>query len=46
MRHDWYSSFIFILNSDEELDIRELERLNWPGEIQCFFAPRDRQARH
>ena len=44
-RHDWYSSFIFILNSDEELDIREFERHKWPGEIRCFFAPRDRHAR-
>ena len=37
-----HSNFIFILNSDEELDKEEFEHHEWPGEIRCFFAPNER----
>ena len=43
--HDFYSSFIIIINSDEELDIRNFEEHDWPGDIRCYFAPRDRNPR-
>ena len=38
-RHNNYTTFIFIVNSDEEIDIRMLENHNWPGGVKCFFAP-------
>ena len=37
-----HSNFIFIINSDEELDTEEFEHHEWPGEIRCFFAPNER----
>ena len=37
-----HSNFIFITNSDEELDTEEFEHHEWPGEIRCFFAPNER----
>ena len=40
-----YASFIFIINTYEELDIGEFETHDWPGEIRCFFAPRPRNNR-
>ena len=46
MRFPEYSSFVFIINSEEEIDIEEYEQFDWPGEIMCFFAPRDRNYRH
>ena len=39
MKYDNYSSFIFIINSEEELDIDEFEGHQWPGLLKCFFAP-------
>ena len=36
------SNFIFIINSEEELDKDEFEHHEWPGEIRCFFAPNER----
>ena len=45
-KHDNYSRFIIIINSDEELNIREFEWHKWPGKIRCYFAPKDRYARH
>ena len=39
MKFDNYSSFIFIINSDEELNIRDFENHDWPGLLKCFFAP-------
>ena len=36
------SNFIFIINSEEELDKDEFEQHQWPGEIRCFFAPNER----
>ena len=46
MKFPYYCSFIFITNSDEEIDIDEYEQHNWPGEIKCFFAPRDQNNRN
>ena len=46
MKYPEYSSFIFIINSEEELDIEEFEQFDWPGEIRCFFAPRERHYRY
>ena len=37
-----HSNFIFIINSDEELDTEEFEHHEWPREILCFFAPNER----
>ena len=45
-RHDNYSSFILIISSEEELDIKKFEHHNWPGLIRCFFSPRDRHSGH
>ena len=45
MRFPDYASFIFITNSEEELDIDEFENHDWPGSIRCFFAPRERNNR-
>ena len=45
MKFSNYSSFIFIINSDEELNIREFEEHQWPGLLRCFFAPRDQKGR-
>ena len=39
MKYDNYSSFIFIINSEDELDIDEFEGHQWPGLLRCFFAP-------
>ena len=39
MKFENYSSFIFIINSDEELNIRDFEHHAWPGLLKCFFAP-------
>ena len=41
MKFPHYCSFIFITNSDDEIDIDYFEQHNWPGEIKCFFAPRE-----
>ena len=43
MRFPNYCSFIFITNSEEEMDIDEFEQHQWPGEIKCFFAPREKK---
>ena len=45
MRFPEYASFIFITNSEEELDIGEFENHDWPGSIRCFFAPRPQNSR-
>ena len=45
MKYNNHSSFIFITNSDEELDVDDFEDHRWPGEIQCFFAPNERNRR-
>ena len=45
MKYKNHSSFIFITNSDEELDVDDFEDHRWPGEIQCFFAPNERNRR-
>ena len=37
MRFPNYCSFIFITNSEEEMDIDEFEQHQWPGEIKCFL---------
>ena len=46
MKYDNYSSFIFIVNSEEELDIRGFENHSWPGLLKCFFAPRKENSRY
>ena len=46
INHTYYSSFIMIINSDEELNLEEFEQHKWPGEIRCYFAPRDRHTRY
>ena len=46
INHTFYSSFIMIINSDEELNLEEFVQHKWPGEIRCYFAPRDRHARY
>ena len=42
MNHGDYSSFIFIINTNVELNIDDFEQHKWPGVIRCFFAPRDK----
>ena len=46
MKFDNYSSFIFIINSDNELDIDEFEGHQWPGLLKCFFAPNKKNSRY
>ena len=46
MKYDSYSSFIFIVNSDEELDTDEFEEHEWPGLLKCFFAPNKQSRRN
>ena len=46
MKYPKYSSFIFIINSEEELDIGEFEQHQWPGLLRCFFAPREENRGH
>ena len=46
MKFPYYSSFIFIINSEEELDIDEFEQHDYPGEIKCFFAPKEQNNGH
>ena len=46
MKHPNYSSFIFIVNSDEELDTDEFEEHEWPGLLKCFFAPNEQNRRN
>ena len=38
-RHSRYSTFVFIVTSENELNIRAIENADWPGEVRCFFAP-------
>ena len=42
MKHSNHSTFIFIINSEDELDTDEFKDHDWPGEIRCFFAPNER----
>ena len=42
MKHDYYSSFIFFTNTNEEVDLENFRQHRWPGVIKFFFAPRDR----
>ena len=46
MRHDDYSSFVFIVNTDEELDVEIFTKHKWPGLIKCFFSPREQFRRY
>ena len=46
MKYDNYSSFIFIVNSDEELDTCDFEDHEWPGLLKCFFAPNRKNREH
>ena len=41
-----YSTFVFIVSSDEELDIRAVVDHDWIGQICCFFSPNDRGRRY
>ena len=45
MSHDKYATFIFIVHSDNEIDIRMIENLDWPGMVKCFFSPNERPRR-
>ena len=34
-----YVSFVIIINSEYELNIRAFEQHRWGGHMRCFFAP-------
>lgn len=38
-KHSRYSTSVFIVTSENELDIQAIENAQWPGQIRCFFAP-------
>ena len=39
LKHSKWSSFVFIIYDDEEVDRRIFEEHTWPGRIRCFFEP-------
>ena len=41
VKHNHYCTFVFIVNSHEELDIDHIVDWDWPENIICFFAPND-----
>ena len=38
-RHNHYASFVFIVYSEEEIDIDMILNHDWPGKILCFHSP-------
>ena len=46
MTHDQYATFIFIINSENEIDVRMIEDHAWPGRVKCFFSPNERHRRY
>ena len=46
MTHDDYSTFIFIVNSNEHFHKDEVVHFDWPGKITCFFSPNDNRRRY
>ena len=46
MKHDYYSSFIFIVNTDKEVDVEIFKKHKWPGLIRCLFSPREQYRRY
>ena len=40
-KHTRYANFVFIVTSENELDIEAIENAEWPGAVRCFFAPLD-----
>ena len=45
-KHNYYSTFVFIVNSQEEIEIDEIVNHNWPGKVMCFFTPNDNRRRY
>ena len=45
MAHDKYATFIFIIHSENEIDVEMIEDHNWPGSVKCFFSPNERRRR-
>ena len=41
VKHNHYCTFVFIVNSHEELDIDYILNWDWPENITCFFAPNE-----
>ena len=46
MSHERYATFIFIINSDHEIDVERIEDHNWPSRMKCFFSPADKRRRY
>ena len=44
-KHTRYSTFVFIVTSENELDVEAIENSDWPGEVRCFFAPNNERYR-
>ena len=45
-KHSRYASFVFIVTSENELDVQAIENANWPGQVRCFFAPNQQRYRN
>ena len=45
-KHNHYCTFVFIINSDEEIDIGEVVNHEWPGKVTCFFTPNEYRGRY
>ena len=46
MSHDKYATFIFIIHSENEIDIERVEDHHWPGCVRCFFSQNERRRRN
>ena len=46
MTHDKYATFVFIISSENEIDVRMIEDHDWPGRVKCFFSPNERHRRY
>ena len=46
MTHGDYATFVFIVKSEEPIDVEELEYHDWPEGIKCFFSPRSKPQRY
>ena len=43
--HINYATFVFIINSCEEVDVDRMKKHNWPGSVMCFLSPYEHRAR-
>ena len=44
-KHNSYATFVFIVTSENELDIKMIEDSDWLRDVRCFFAPNNERYR-